>query len=183
MRYLDKAIQRARIRRAIARIGHGGHILDVGCHQGELRDALDGRSCTYIGIDPDVTSPSEDIVRGHFPDDVPATWENGSFDHVVALAVLEHIKVDELGSLFAEVRRLLTPEGTLIATVPSPFTDRILDVLVKLRLIDGMDLDAHDGLSIDQLKAAATEAGLELTEHRHFQLRLNNVLVWTSGNA
>ena len=179
MRSLDIWLQNARLRRASDRIAHGTRILDVGCHQGELARKLRGHGCVYHGIDDLVDEPTETIVAGRFPADIPRSWIDAGFDHLVALAVLEHVPRDELDDFFAAARDCLGPGGTVIATVPSPVTDHVLDVLAKLRLIDGMDLEAHDGLTIAELTAAAARAGLELTEHRRFQLGLNNTLVWS----
>jgi cyclopropane fatty-acyl-phospholipid synthase-like methyltransferase len=179
VRRLDEALQEARLRRAVARIGHGCRVLDIGCHQGELSTSLAGRHCSYVGIDPDVRVPTATLIRGHFPDDVPPEFAGTKFDHLVALAVLEHLPETELRTFFQRAVELLVPGGSLIATVPSPATDHVLAVLHRLRLIDGMDLEAHDGLSISDLCEAADSSGLQLTEHRRFQLGFNNVLVWT----
>ena len=179
VRLLDDLLQHARLKRAAARIGHGCRVLDIGCHQGELTAMLAGQHCSYMGLDPQVEEPTPTLVRGSFPRDVPRSWLDSRFDHLVALAVLEHVPASELYDLFRSASELLVPDGSLIATVPSPATDHVLFVLERLRLIDGMDLEAHDGRTIGELCGAAAEAGLHLTEHRRFQLGLNNLLVWT----
>ena len=56
MRRFDVYLQRARIRRATDRLRTGSHVLDIGCHRGELRDALVGKGCTYFGMDPEVVN-------------------------------------------------------------------------------------------------------------------------------
>jgi cyclopropane fatty-acyl-phospholipid synthase-like methyltransferase len=100
------------------------------------------------------------------------------FDHCVALAVLEHVPVADLTDFLDAARALLRPGGTLIATVPSPSTDRVLAILHRLRIIDGMDLEAHDGLTLAELADAATTAGFRLVRHDRFQLGMNNLLIW-----
>ena len=47
-----------------------------------------------------------------------------------------------------------------------------------LPIFDGMDLEAHDGLTLAQLLDAAAEAGFRLLRHDRFQLGLNNLLIW-----
>lgn len=158
-------------------------MLDIGCHQGELGEQLAGWRCQYYGIDPDLVSATDATVRGHFPEDLPDEWADVSFDHVVALAVLEHVPEAVLEHFLRSVADRLAPTGTLIASVPSPLTDHVLNVLLKLRLIDGMDLDAHDGLTTDQLLEAAERAGLRLHRRERFQLGLNNLFVWGRGPA
>lgn len=179
MRLLDEVLQVERLKRADARIGHGCRVLDIGCHQGELRRRLAGRHCSYVGIDPELHTAGPALVRGHFPRDIPPSWAESRFDHLVALAVLEHIPSGELGEFFSSACDLLVPGGSLIATVPAPATDHILSVLQRFRLIDGMDLEAHDGRTLGELRDAASTSGLHLMEHRRFQLGLNNLLVWT----
>ena len=177
MRWLDNVLQRARLRRAAEHITRGATVLDIGCHRGELAELLAGKDVRYLGIDPEVVSPGEHLVQGRFPDDVPPSW--GSVDHVVALAVLEHVEYDHLEPFLSVVHQMLQPGGSLIATVPSPATDKILDVLKTLRLVDGMDLHAHHGLTIGQLTDAARAVGLTLDRHDRFQLGLNNLFVWS----
>lgn len=178
MRLLDVGLQRARIKRAVKHVRSGSQILDIGCHQGELSSFVALGRSHYFGIDPDLAVPAANLVRGWFPDDVPTEWKESLFDHCVALAVLEHVPIGQLTGFLESARGLLRPTGTLIATVPSPATDRVLAVLHRLRLIDGMDLEAHDGLTLAQLLDAAAEAGFRLLRHDRFQLGLNNLLIW-----
>lgn len=167
------------MRRAAGHIDAGSRVFDIGCHQGEFANLLLGKSCDYSGIDPDAGFETDDVVRGRFPADVPEHWTSRPFDHAIALAVLEHVPTDELDEFLAAVAALLRPKGTFVATVPSPQTDRVLAVLHRVHLLDGMDLDAHDGRSVTDILAAAHRVGLRCDVHKHFQLGFNNLLVWS----
>src|SRR5438309_1820262 len=68
-----------------------------------------------------------------------------SFDAVVMLATLEHIRDKE--PLTRECWRLLRPDGRLIITVPSPAVDVILAALISCRLANGMALEEHHGFT------------------------------------
>jgi SAM-dependent methyltransferase len=46
-------------------------------------------------------------------------YEDGFFDTIFLIEVLEHIKLDEVGSVLSELSRVLKKEGQLIITVPS----------------------------------------------------------------
>jgi cyclopropane fatty-acyl-phospholipid synthase-like methyltransferase len=179
MRRLDISLQRARIKRAVKHIGRGSRVLDIGCHHGELAGFLSAGDCRYYGLDPEVAEPTENLARGRFPEQLPAEWLAVPFDHAVALAVLEHLSLDQLADFLSSLRTSLRPGGTLIATVPSPATDRVLAMLHRVRLIDGMDLEAHDGLTVSQLLDTARQAGLRLDRHERFQFGFNNLFVWT----
>lgn len=61
------------------------------------------------------------------------------------LAILEQIKPGDHVIMAKEIFNRLEPEGKLIITVPSPFVDVILDVLMFFKLIDGMETDEHYG--------------------------------------
>lgn len=101
-------------------------ILDVGCGMGVMLDALREhgevfgtdmneesveycRECQPEGI-------SKDHIRvGYLPDQVP--FENGSFDCIFALDVLEHVE-DEAAAV-QTIHDLLKSNGRLIITVPA----------------------------------------------------------------
>ena len=72
---------------------------------------------------------------------------------------------------------MLKDDGRLIVTVPHPFVDNILDILMALRLIDGQALEEHHGFDPDSLVDVLSK-GLVLKNRRKFQLGLNNVFIF-----
>src|SRR5262245_34959392 len=155
MRWLDRVLQRWRIEKAVAHVRPGDRLLDVGCHEGELLARVAGRVAAATGVDPLAApreAPGSRIVRGVFPGE-PA-FAPGSFDCITALAVLEHVP-DPAG--FARACAVaLAPGGRAVLTVPHAAVDRILDVLIALRLVDGMAHEEHHGFD-----AATTPALFE----------------------
>ncbi len=94
-----------------------GALLDVGCGEMPFRGFLPPR-VAYTGIDiaeadafgmrRDADVRTFDGVHIPFPDD--------SFDAVLCTEVLEH--ADDPVALIAEMRRVLKPDGAIMATVP-----------------------------------------------------------------
>ncbi|HEX2862760.1 MAG TPA: methyltransferase domain-containing protein, partial [Lacunisphaera sp.] len=106
----------------------------------------------------------------------PLDYPAGRFEAIVLLATLEHIR--DKAPLAREARRLLTPGGRLIMTVPSPRVDDIVHTLVRLGLADGMSLEEHHGFHPKDTRAIFETPGLRLEHHEAFQLGLNHLFVF-----
>jgi hypothetical protein len=63
-------------------------------------------------------------------------------------------------------------------TVPSPTVDRLLDGLIRLRLLHGMDPEAHHGFDPVAVIPMFVDAGFRLSRHRRFELGFNNLFVF-----
>jgi hypothetical protein len=96
------------------------------------------------------------------------------------LAVLEHIPLSQQAQLARECARALAPNGRLIITVPSPFVDRILAILLRLRLVDGMAVEQHYGFKPDRVPALFGQE-LRVVTARRFQCGLNHLFVFQKG--
>ena len=170
-------LQRWRIAVAAPWIPRGARVLDVGCADGALFAVLHGKITGGVGIDPDV-QPSEHagvrLVRGLFPDDAP----DERFDAITMLAVIEHLPAAGHATVGAAAARRLSAGGRLIVTVPEPAVDRIVDLLQRLRLADGMSLHEHHGFKTAATRAIFEPAGFRLIRHRRFELGLNNLFVF-----
>ncbi|HVE75422.1 MAG TPA: methyltransferase domain-containing protein [Actinomycetota bacterium] len=70
-------------------------------------------------------------------------FEDGSFEVVTMLAVLEHLDPKRLIGLLDEIHRLLRPGGTVILTTPASWTDPILAVMARLGLVSHEEIDEH----------------------------------------
>jgi 2-polyprenyl-3-methyl-5-hydroxy-6-metoxy-1,4-benzoquinol methylase len=182
MKWLDRFLQRYRIRKAAPYILPGKSVLDIGCHDGSLFRELGERISRGVGIDylNDPSWPEGGFQRivGSFPDDVP---EGEEFDVITMLAVLEHFSADRVETLPGHIAGCLKPGGLLVITMPSPVVDNILAVLKYLRLIDGMSLEEHHGLTLDSVLTAFAKY-FKLKVRQTFQFGLNNLLVYQRQN-
>ncbi len=180
MKRLDRFIRDQRIARAARFIRPGSRVLDIGCHDGELFRVLGPALRAGVGLDPDLAGALQGVnywLRpGLFPDDSPD--EPGGFDAVCALAVLEHIGAGERVAFATGIARLLRAGGEAILTVPAPAVDRMLDVMIRARIIDGMEAGQHHGFKIEEVEPLFTGAGLTLERHEPFQFGLNHLFVF-----
>jgi SAM-dependent methyltransferase len=102
--------------------GPGRRVLDLGCRDGALTQAyLDGNE--IVGVDADREALAEAAKLGietHWADlDRPLDFADASFDVVVAGELLEHLR-DPL-RIVAEIRRVLRPGGSFVASVPNAY--------------------------------------------------------------
>jgi SAM-dependent methyltransferase len=178
MSWLDRYLQKWRIKEAQRELPPGSRVLDIGTHDGTLF-CLTG-TCG-VGIDPElaaVTSiPGVTLVKGSFPGDLPAL-PNESFDAVIALAVVEHVPESELLIWAETIARLVVPDGLLILTVPAPAVDPILHMLMRLNLVDGMAAHQHHRFQLSNLDHIFMAPLWQQAKHRTFQLGLNHLYVF-----
>src|SRR5437868_3383760 len=96
MRCVDRMLQKWRARKARPWIPEGARVLDIGCHQGEFLGSLGDRIGPSVGLDPlavPETTPRYRLLAEPFR--APTPFPDGSFDAVVLLATLEHIRDKE----------------------------------------------------------------------------------------
>jgi len=181
MNSLDRYLQWRRIKVALPWIPRNGRVLDVGCGDGALFRLGTPRIASGVGIDTrngDIGWEDRFEKRlGRFPDVLSA---GELFDAIVMLAVVEHVSDDELGRWAAVIPKFLVPNGRLIITTPNPAVDRILEIGIRLRLLDGMEAQEHHGFDPRAVPAIFSVPGLDLEKSRRFELHLNNLFVFTT---
>jgi SAM-dependent methyltransferase len=182
MRYIERVGQRLRARKAQKWLPDGARVLDIGCDQGEFLRGVEGRIGPSVGIDP-VTTP---VAGPHFrllaePFREPLPFADGSFDAVVMLATLEHIRDKE--PLARECRRLLVPGGRVIITVPQPFVDKICAAFMFFHLADCRSLEEHHGYDPTETESFFVRNSFTLEHHSRFELGCNNLFVFQRTTA
>jgi 2-polyprenyl-3-methyl-5-hydroxy-6-metoxy-1,4-benzoquinol methylase len=178
MRIGDYLIQMWRMQVAARWIPKGSRVLDIGCHQGEFLSWLGDKITPSVGLDPlykeNATAKKHQFFNQTFQEDLP--FEEKSFDAVVLLATIEHIQ--EKSIIAREAARLLHRGGRVIITVPSLMVDRILEILILLRIVDGMSLEEHHGFLPNELPDIFIPEGFSLRKKQKFQFGLNNLYIF-----
>lgn len=182
MKQLDKFIRNWRVKVALKNKPLiMDNVFDIGCDDGYLLQKLSYTTKRQDGIDPRLTTSSigqnSEIKQGFFPSSIEAHQMKGTYDAIFALAVFEHFTENDIKQSASVISKMLSPKGRLILTVPHPFVDKILDVLLSLRLIEGQALEEHHGFDPEELLNYFSTS-LKLVKRSKFQLGLNNVFVF-----
>jgi SAM-dependent methyltransferase len=179
MRYLDRLLQSWRIQKARRFLNDSVRVIDVGAHRGELFRTLGNGLQEGFGIEPLIKAAIETgtytIWPGVFPRIRP---DEGDWDAVTMLAVLEHIPRAEHAGLVGACHELLKVGGRVIITVPGRIVDYILSVLELVRLIDGMSLEEHTRFEPDECARLFSKPRFKLLRHERFELGLNHLYVF-----
>jgi SAM-dependent methyltransferase len=176
---LDRFIARMRFRAAYPHIRKGARVCDLGCGlDAAFLDYASERISYGIGVDDQVRGGADgpwQRVRADIRSALPL--ESGQFDHVVMLAVLEHLAEPE--PVLREAYRILVPGGSLILTWPSAMVDPILKVLHGLRMVsDEMESDEHQKrIPVGTLQQLLHRIGFTDFLHYTFEFGLNNLMV------
>jgi SAM-dependent methyltransferase len=146
------ARQRSRqARRLIAPYSSNGRVLDIGCGSYPLF-LVGSEFAEKFGLDRvPVSLPDElrsanlrlleyDVQLGG---ELPFPVDH--FDVVTMLAVFEHLEPSVLSRLLAEIRRVLKPGGIYVLTTPAHWTEWLLKLLGRLRLVSHEEIDEHQG--------------------------------------
>lgn len=94
-------------------------VLDVGCGQGVLLDALVPRLSEALLVGIDAVAPPDGAPWGAVTGDIARhlPFADASFEVVIAGEVIEHVPHPDL--MLAELRRVLTPRGRLVLSTPN----------------------------------------------------------------
>lgn len=154
---LEKFLQHQRFKKVIPLLK--GAVLDFGGNEGELKPYVKG----------DYTLVNYDYSK----------MEQGKqFDTIVALAVIEHIEVNRVSTLFGKFKQVLSKEGTIIITTPAPIAKPVLESLAFAGLLDKKNIEEHKHYwNKKELSLLADENGFIISTYRKFQLGFNQFVI------
>jgi len=165
-----------------------GRILDIGCGAYSLF-LKDTDFEEKYGVDKVVSDDhKEKLLKFHikllnidFEKDYLYHFNSEYFDVITMLAVFEHIEKENIGTLLKEVYRVLKPGGMYIITTPAGWTDTLLRLLAKLRLVSPVEIEEHKYV-YDHYKISSLlkDAGFskENLKFGYFEVFMN---IWVTG--
>jgi SAM-dependent methyltransferase len=178
---IDHFIAKIRFRAAYPHLRAGSRVCDLGCGlEMAFLDFAEDKIVQGVGIDDQVESGAHgrwQRIHADLRSRLPLN--DGQFDHVVMLAVFEHLVEPE--SVLREAFRILVRGGSLIMTWPAALVDPILNALHTLRLIsDEMESDEHQKrIPVSEVERLLKSVGFREFHHRKFELGLNHLMVAT----
>jgi ubiquinone/menaquinone biosynthesis C-methylase UbiE len=178
---IDHFIAKIRFRAAYPHLNTGSRVCDLGCGlEMAFLDFAEDKISHGVGVDDQVESGTHGRwTRVHADLRARLPFNDVQFDHVVMLAVFEHLVHPE--TVLREAGRILVPGGSLIMTWPAAMVDPVLIVLHTLHLIsDEMDSDEHQKrVPVREVQRMLERAGFAEFHHQKFELGLNNLMVAT----
>jgi SAM-dependent methyltransferase len=122
-----------------------GRILDIGCGSDPYFLAHTSFKEKFAVEQFPIADPDHDIAwfTLDLNDDPNLPFDDGFFSVVSMLAVVEHLNPEMMVDLFKECRRVLSPNGMVVLTTPSAWSDRLLRIMAKLRLVSQEEIDDH----------------------------------------
>lgn len=176
---VSKFLERVRVSAALPYIE--GSVLDLGCGYGAVLSRLTPKA--YVGIDgePAVlrwlkkTYPNHTFIQRDL--DTDPLGLDQTFDTVVMLAVIEHLKQPE--NILRQISTYLKPGGKLVVTTPSPIGDQIHQIGARVGLFSKVAMEDHETIFNQQtLTTMFTKFQFQPVVFRRFLLGGNQLFVF-----
>lgn len=157
--FLEKFLQNYRFRMVKPYLI--GDVLDFGGNKGELKKIVHGKY-TVVNYDHSVMN---DI----------------HCDTIVSLAVIEHIDVKDVYTIFEKFKTILNKGGRIFLTTPTKASKPILEFLAFIGVLDKQNIAEHKHYwSKQDIYNLAEKNNFLVKKYRKFQLGLNQLAVLES---
>jgi SAM-dependent methyltransferase len=162
-----------------------GRVLDIGC--GSFPYFLSHTSFQEkFAIDQLAPNPNIQNIAWHTLNlnaEPKLPFGDNYFSVITMLAVVEHLNPVSLVALFAEARRVLNPGGLLLITTPAAWSDGLLHLMARLKLVSAEEIQEHVyAYTLPLLGWYFGTAGFDMEKLRfgYFELGLN---MWATAEC
>jgi 2-polyprenyl-3-methyl-5-hydroxy-6-metoxy-1,4-benzoquinol methylase len=156
-RFIESFLQKQRFKKVIPILK--GDVLDFGGNEGELRKFVKG---TYTIVNYD-----------HAP------MEGKTFDTIVALAVIEHIDMADVFSIFSKFKTKLNPGGSIFLTTPTKMAKPVLEFMAAINIVDKENIEEHKHYwNKKEIVDLAVKNGFKVKKYKKFQIGFNQYAVF-----
>jgi SAM-dependent methyltransferase len=187
--FLEGWLSRQRAKRANLLIPdhlRDGRILDIGCgsHPHFLTHTTFREKFSLDQVEMPAETATQHGITHHTHDldrDPRLPFDDETFSAITLLAVIEHVEPEVAVRILGEAHRTLVPGGRLIVTTPAAWTDGLLRLLARLRVVSSEEIHEHAfAYTLPTLGCCLGQAGFELKKFQcgHFELGMN---LWAVG--
>jgi SAM-dependent methyltransferase len=158
-----------------------GRILDIGC--GSFPYFLSHTAFEEKFAVDQLPMPHETAARNkieffelNLNEEPHLPFQGEYFEVVTLLAVVEHLDPTSMAQLFQESCRVLKPGGMVILTTPAAWSDGLLKLMARLRLVSAEEIHEHAfAYTLPLLGWHFGQAGFQMSKLRfgYFELMLN----------
>lgn len=183
--FLDGILTRMRAKKVdelIPSIHRSGMILDIGCGTYPYF-LLNTDFSEKHGLEKRTISDTTQfkkqkiyIKEYDLEQHVTIPYDNNSFDVLTMLAVFEHFDTGKLIQILNEVYRVLKPGGVYALTVPAGWTDKMLSILARFKLVSASLFNEHKDIYTHKKVASLLHlAGFQKEKMRfgYFEIYMN----------
>jgi 2-polyprenyl-3-methyl-5-hydroxy-6-metoxy-1,4-benzoquinol methylase len=167
-----------------ADLSSGERLLDLGARGGALAECARrlGLEIAYTGLDLSDENVSKAAALGidvrHADVSKPLPVEDGAYDCVVCLELLEHVTTPV--AVLEEISRVLKPDGRAVISVPNPYSW----VEVYRELFGRPDTEGHlTGFTTPVMENLLALAGLRIAKRLGTSIRIPRTLKLVSTNS
>jgi len=163
-----------------------GRILDIGCgsHPYFLARTTfrEKYSLDQVEMPAETATRYAITHRTHDLDRDPRLpFDDETFSAITLLAVIEHVESAVAVRVLGEAYRALVPGGRLVITTPAAWTDGLLRLLARFRVVSPEEIHEHAfAYTLPTLGGCLGQAGFEPRKFHcgHFELGMN---LWAAG--
>lgn len=190
---LERFLSKKRTRQANGLIppsARSGRILDIGCgtfpyflSHTEFHEkcGIDQSDAVNHYHEHPGSDPALQLSQWDFSKEKKLPYDTHFFDVVTMLAVFEHIETHHIRELVTEIHRVLKPGGRYILTTPAGWTDSLLRILAKLKLVSAVEIEDHkDTYNHRKIAAILQDGGFdrERIQLGFFEIHMN---IWAQA--